>query len=91
MCPNFCVAWADSLLAIGLGQGSRAISTGFREHDRPRSVESVDSQDDSQHDGQPRTKADGHGVCELPIELQWTLTDGCDARPAIFKTVCGRP
>src|SRR5229473_1020713 len=38
---------------------------------------SVDSQDDSQHDGQLRTSTNEHGICELPIELKWTLTGGC--------------
>src|SRR2546428_1467589 len=36
----------------------------------PAGRRSVDSQDDSQHDGQLRTSTNDHGICELPIELR---------------------
>lgn len=36
---------------------------------------SHDSQDDSQFAGQLRTTSDAHGICDLVIELQWTLMD----------------
>jgi hypothetical protein len=56
----------------GARAGSRTLNLGIKS---PKVSLAADSQVNSQGGGQRRTKADGHRICKLVLELQRTLTD----------------